>query len=186
MQADDPLSRFPDHKQASPAASMPDPFAILPALQEAAWAEAMDQANQRGLNRSDDHTAQDPDTGEVWQFMGRWPAVDKGTEAKELANRRYQFRHRNHPTTGKRVLLNVLHYKVEMRACTLKRDRAMTHDERAPQPAEALERSAYFEREVSKQRLRLADYAAQAREILERYQVCSATRALLEKIKAEQ
>ena len=36
---------------------------------------------------------EDPETGEVWQYMGTWDGE-------------HQFRHRNHPKTGRREYLN--------------------------------------------------------------------------------
>jgi len=47
---------------------------------------------------------EDPETGEVWQYMGTWDGE-------------HQFRHRNHPTTGQREYLNFRddHYSVKAR-----------------------------------------------------------------------
>lgn len=42
---------------------------------------------------SSDLADEDPDTGEVWQYMGTWDGE-------------HQFRHRNHPKTRRREYLN--------------------------------------------------------------------------------
>ena len=59
------------------------------------WRESWDALARLPMNASlqDPYAASEPETGEVWQWMGAW-RTDRGLVA--------QFRHRCHPVTGKR------------------------------------------------------------------------------------
>ena len=48
----------------------------------------------------------DTETNEVWQYIGTCPGKDVGAFPGEDGEV-HQFRHRHHPSTGKRMIVNV-------------------------------------------------------------------------------